>query len=102
MSKRSSFDIIGLEDNLDHHDHQQSYVISIRDAEGPQMLRVKFDPLGPLKPCIVNTTIIIIIIIINFIFVIIGICRLSGLDQHHLQKKVLFLLNHNHHHSDAS
>ena len=59
MSKRSSFDIIGLEDNLDHHDHQQSYVISIRDAEGPQMLRVKFDPLGPLKHCIVNTTIII-------------------------------------------
>ena len=98
MSKRSSFDIIGLEDN------QQSYVISIRDAEGPQMLRVKFDPLGPLKPCIVNTTIIIIIIIINFIFVIIGICRLSGqyLDQHHLQKKLLFLLNHNNHHSDAS
>ena len=77
MSKRSSFDIIGLEDHLDHLDHQQSYVISIRDAEGPQMLRVKFDPLGPLKPCIVNTT-IIIIIIINVIFVIIGISRLSG------------------------
>ena len=67
FTKRSSFDIIVLEDHLDHHDHQQSYVISIRDAEGPQMLRVKFDPLGPLKPCIVNTTITIIIIIINFI-----------------------------------